>query len=234
MSEGQGDESKGLRRIATGAAVGLAAGIMGLVTPIILVLFATYSPGTLFSLGRTLFEVTSILALAGALMFAISLLIYRLGFAALIKFDPRFWVASILCLLGTLGVLLIVVAIAIAYSSSDAMSQCIQGAPTRALSCVRSAAPLAAYSGTLGFWLAWLGGLGIVVGLALAGRRYTQASLYGGTAAYALLLLGLVAPSLGVLFAIGSLEYPLLLASVLAIIAPALVLGGSRKSLGRD
>src|SRR4029077_7963367 len=149
--------------------IGLAAGIAGLVLPVALILIVTYSPSTIFLRGRELVEVTAIMALAGAILFAVSLLVYRLGFAALRPFDRRFWSASILCLFGTVGVLLIVVALGIAFVSSDSMANCIQGAPSRALGCVRTAAPVASYSGVLGFWLLWLGGLGIVVGIGLAG-----------------------------------------------------------------
>jgi hypothetical protein len=223
------DEPRGLRRIAQGSLFGLAAGIAGLVLPIILILLATYSPGTPFLQGAQLIQVTAIMALAGAILFAVALLVYRLGFAALRRFDPRFWTASVLAMLGTVGVLLIVVAIALAFVSSDAMASCIQGAPTHALACLKTAAPLASYSGLLGFWLLWLGGLGIVVGIGLAAHRYSESWFYGGAVVYALLLLGLIAPALAFLFPIGALTYPLLAAPLLALIAPAAIFEGTTK-----
>ncbi|MCI4345168.1 MAG: hypothetical protein L3K07_00210 [Thermoplasmata archaeon] len=228
------DEPKGLRRIGLGAAIGLAAGIAGLVLPVALILLATYSPGTPFLRGVQLIQVTAIMALAGAILFALALLAYRLGFTALRRFDPRFWTASILCMIGTVGVLLVVLAIAIAFTSSDVMANCIQGAPTHALTCLQAAAPLASYSALLGFWLLWLGGLGIVVGIALAAFRYTQGWFYGGAALYAMLLLGLIAPALGLLFPIGALTYPILAAPVLALLAPVTILEGSQRARRRN
>jgi hypothetical protein len=230
-AEPGGDDPKGLHRIGTGSTIGLAAGIAGLVLPVTLILLATYSPGTPFLRGTELIQVTAIMALAGAILFAIALLVYRLGFAALRHFDRRFWTASILCMLGTVGVLLIVAAIALAFASSDAMANCIQGAPTHALACLKTAAPLASYSGLVGFWLLWLGGLGIVVGIGLAAVRYGEGWFYGGAALYALLLLGLIAPALGLLFPIGALTYPLLAAPVLALLAPAVIFEGSNRAL---
>jgi hypothetical protein len=229
--ESHGDESNGLRRISTGSAIGLAAGVIGLGLPITLILLPTLSPGTIYLTGPELIETTAGLALVGAVLFAVSLLVFRLGFAALRGFDRRFWTASILCMIGTVGVILIVVPIALAASSSDAIARCIQGAPSRTLACVSSVAPLASYWAIAAFWLLWLGGLGIVVGITLAGRRYRQIWLYLGAALYAVLLLGLLAPLLGLLFPIGALTYPLLAAPFLVLLGAALIFQGSRRAM---
>src|SRR5277367_1087856 len=98
------DESRGLQRIVTGSSVGLAAGVVGLALPVSLYILATYSPGTLVLTTSQLVQITAILALAGAVLFAISLTFYRWGFWALQSADRRFWAASVLCLLGTVGV----------------------------------------------------------------------------------------------------------------------------------
>jgi hypothetical protein len=226
-----GDESKGLHRLATGSTVGLAAGIVGLALPVTLFFFSTYSPGTLLIRSSTLIQVTAIMALAGAILFAISLLIYRFGFALLRAADKRFWAASVLCILGSIGVLLIVLPMLLAFATSDTMASCIQGAPSKTLSCLRSAAPLAAYVGIVGLWLLWLGGVGIVVGIGLASVRYREAWLTGGAALYALLLLGFIAPVLGFVFSIGGLVYPILALPVLVILAPAVISHGSHRVL---
>jgi hypothetical protein len=228
-----GDESKGLRRIATGATIGLAAGIAGLAFPVALILVATYGRGFIVLPGPELVQVTAIMALAGALLFAISLLVYRLGFRALRAYEPRFWSASILCLVGTIGVLLIVVAIGLAFVSSNAMANCIQGAPTKALTCLQTAAPLSSYSGVVGAWLLWLGAAGVVVGIGLTGARYRGGWLFGGAALYSLLLLGLLAPIIGLFVPLSELTYPLLAAPALALLAPATVLEGCNQALGR-
>src|SRR4029077_8294901 len=100
----------------------------------------------------TLIQVTAIMAIAGAILFAISLIVYRIGFGSLRVTDPRFWVASALCMVGTVGVVLFLLPIALAFTASDVMASCIRWAPTKALSCLRTAAPLAADVGVAGFW----------------------------------------------------------------------------------
>ncbi|HXQ49322.1 MAG TPA: hypothetical protein VN842_06080 [Thermoplasmata archaeon] len=224
---------KGVRRIETGSVIGLAAGLVGIGLPIALVLFAAYAPGVKLLTGKQLIEVTAILAIAGALLFAISLLVFRLGFSTLRAFDHRFWSASVLCMLGSVGVLLLIVPIGIAFASSDAISNCIAGAPSHALTCIRSVSPLASYSATVAFWLLWLGGLGIVIGVGLAASRFHQALFYGGAAVYAVLLLGLLGPALGLLVPVVSLTYPLLAAPFLILLASALTFQGCRRAVQR-
>ena len=226
------DEPKGLRRFETGAVFGLAGGVAGLVLPITLNLLAFYDPVGVFTFGTTLVELTTIFVLTGAFLLAISLIYYRFGFSALRKFDRWFLGASILCNIGSIGLLLIIIPMALALYSTPAMVQCIRGAPSHALSCLGTIQPLFAYAVILGFWLPWLGGLGIVVGLELGGRRYREARLFGGGAAYALLLLVLIAPFVALLFPVGGWQYPLLTVPLLALLAPTLVYAGSHRLLG--
>src|SRR5579864_8908945 len=117
-----GEEAHGLARIATGSTVGLAAGLVGLALPVSLFVLAAYSPGTLYLSTLQLVQVTAILALAGALLFAISLTLYRWGFWSLQRIDRRFWIASVLCLVGMLGVVLLILPMIIAFTVSDAMA----------------------------------------------------------------------------------------------------------------
>jgi hypothetical protein len=223
--------SKGLRRIATGSTVGLAAGVIGLAVPVLLLLLQSESPGVLPLTGSQLLQVSAVLAIAGALLLAISLIVYRFGFLSFGKLDHRFWIASILCTLGTVGLVLIILPIAIALTSSDTMAACIQGSPTHAPACLRTAAPLASYVAVLGIWLLWIGGLGIVVGLSLVSLRYREVWLTAGAALYAILLLGLVAPALALLFPIGGLAYAVLALPVLVLIAPAATSRGSHRAM---
>jgi hypothetical protein len=222
---------QGLRHIETGSWVGLGAGTAALALPVAVVLLATYRPETPFLRGAQLIDVTAVFALIGAILFAVSLYVYQIGFSALRPFDRRFWAASILSLCGTAGAILVIVTIALALYSSSAIADCIQGAPTQALVCLHTAAPIASYSGAVGFWLVWLGGLGIVVGVGLAGTRYREPWLFGGATLYGFLLLGLLAPAVGLLFPLGSLTYPILAAPVFGLVAPALIFEGSNRAL---
>ncbi len=222
------DEQKGLRRLRAGAAVGLVGGMIGLVLPVSLNLIALYRLFGLVAISSTLVQFTAVFVLVGAIVFAVSLMIYRFGFTALRKLDRWFFVASALAIVGSVGLVLLAVSTLSALYSTPSIVQCIQAAPSSALSCLRAAQPLTAYSAALGLWLAWLGGLGIVVGLSLAGRRYLDGWLLGGGVVYALLLLVLIAPLVSILFPLGGWQYPLLTVPVLALLAPALVYRGSR------
>jgi hypothetical protein len=222
------DETKGLRRFYLGSLFGVAGGVVGLLLPVSFNLLAFYTTFGLLRVGTFLVALTAFLVLAGALLLAISLMAYRLGFGALRRFDRWFLSASILCNIGTIGLILIVAAAALSLQSSPVLATCIRTSPTQALSCLHSVQPLTAYSVIVGFWLAWLGGLGVVVGLELGGRRYRRSRLITGGALYAVLLLVLIDPFVVLLFPVGGWQYPLLTVPVLALGAPAFVLLGSR------
>jgi len=225
------EDQTGARRLALGAGLGLVAAILTIALPLVFLYLATYDPGGFFTFTSTLFSVLSILVLAGAILFLLSLFVYRRGYATLRKVDGRFWTASVLCLIGSIGFLLIVVLAAVVLGSPGSLSSCLHGAPSHALSCLRSSQPIGAYSGLVGFALTWLGGIGIVLGLFLAGSRFARGALSGGAVLYLLLLLVLVGPFLALLVPIPGTQYVLLVAPLLAILAPALVLGGALRPL---
>jgi hypothetical protein len=202
------------------------------VLPVSVNLLAFYHTFGLLTFGATLLGLSGTLVLVGALLLALSFLFYRLGFGALRRTDGWFLSASILCTIGTVGLILVLIAAALALTSTPALAQCIQAAPSHAQSCLRAVPPLTAYSVVTGFWLAWLGGAGIVVGLVLGGRRHREMRLVAGGSVYALLLLVLIAPFTALLLPIGGWQYPLLTLPVLAVLAPALVLVGSHRALG--
>ncbi|MGC2290179.1 MAG: hypothetical protein WA688_10055 [Thermoplasmata archaeon] len=219
-------DPKGLRWIATGAGLGLTAAATGLAIPVALVLLATYSPTGLLRFGPTLIQATGLLAVVGTLLFAVSLIAFRYGFAAFRKFERWFWSASILCLIGTVGWVLLILPAGIALLASNALFLCVQAAPTKALVCIQSVTPLAGYVAVIAFWLVWVGQLGIVVGLALTGRRFRETLLHAGTALYALLLLVFIAPFIGLVFVSGALSYAVIATVALGLLAPACVAYG--------
>jgi hypothetical protein len=223
------EDHTGARRLALGGGLGFAAGLLTLVLPLVFLYLATYDPGGFLTLGPDLFQDLSILVLAGAILFLLSLLLFRRAFSVLRTVDPRFGVASTLCLVGSVGFLLIVVLAAYVLGSTDSLSSCLNGSPSHALTCLRSDQPVGAYSGLLGFWLGWVGGVGIVLGLFSAARRFERGALSGGAALYLLLLLVLVGPFLEVLVTVPGAQYLLLVAPVFAVLAPGLVLAGARR-----
>lgn len=225
------EEQRGLQRFRLGAAVGVIGGLVGLVLPVSVNLLAFYDYIGVPTAGATLVDLTSIFVILGALLFAVSLLIYRYGFVALRRVDPWFYTASILCLVGSVGLLLIILAAGLALQSSPTLAQCIQGTPSLTMTCLQAVQPLTAYSVVVGFWLAWFGALGIVVGLGMGARRYHGVRLGAGSAAYAVLLLVLIDPFIALLFPVGGWQYPLLTLPVLALAAPLLVYFGCRRVL---
>ncbi|MCI4323275.1 MAG: hypothetical protein L3K03_04550 [Thermoplasmata archaeon] len=219
-------ENPGIRRIAIGAGLGLAGGLVGIVFPIALIVLGTLEPGGLAKLGSSTLEATTILVLAGALLFVLSLALYRWGFSALRKVDRTFTTASILCLVGSLGFLLILLAATLLVGSSNALVACAQ-VPQQGLKCLDNVSPLGAYSATIGFWMAWIGGVGLVLGLGHTGGRYHRAPIYGGSFLYGLLLLVVVGPFLGLVYAVPHVEYLLLAIPLLALLAPGFTLWGA-------
>jgi hypothetical protein len=224
-------EIKGVGRLGVGAGVGLAGGIVGVVLPIVFLWLATHTPGGFFVTNATLIETTGFLVLAGSVILLVSLFLYRRGFAVLRKVDLRFGVASALCIVGSVGFLLLLVSAAFLVGSSSALVHCLHQSPTAALTCIRSGQPLGADTGLAGFWLGWLGGVGIVVGLAVAGRRFEKTVVSGGAALYAILLLILIGPFLALITSLPGIDELLLAVPVFIVLAPGLVLGGARRTL---
>ena len=226
-------DRKGLDRIAMGAGVGLAGALLAIVVPVAFLLVAAYAPGSFLSLHQTGFiEATALLVLAGAILFLLSLFVYRRGFAQLRKVDSRFKVASALCIIGTIGFLLILVAAVVIVGSANSLLTCIDGHPTHALTCLRSGEPLGAYTGLVGFWLGWLGGVGLVLGLSAGSSRFRSRAMGAGAALYGVLLLALVGPFISLVVTFPGVEYLLLVSPILSLAAPLLVFRGSRPPPG--
>ncbi|MGC2289587.1 MAG: hypothetical protein WA688_07000, partial [Thermoplasmata archaeon] len=112
-------EVKGLGRLGTGAGVGLAGGIVGVVLPIVFLWLASHNPGGFFTYDTTLVDTIGFFVLAGAVLLLVSLFLYRRGFAVLRKIDGRFAVASVLCIVGSIGFLLLLVSAAVLVGSSS-------------------------------------------------------------------------------------------------------------------
>lgn len=209
----------------------MAGGIIGVVLPVVFLWLTVHNPGGFFAYNTTLIDTTGFFVLAGAILLLVSLFLYRRGFALLRKVDARFGIASLLCIIGSIGFLLILVSAGILVGSSSSLITCLHQSPSGALSCIRSGQPLGADTGLVGFWLGWLGGLGIVVGLSMAGRRYRNSTVSGGAALYAILLLVLIGPFLSLLVVLPGIDYLLLVAPLFLVLGPGLVLGGTRRTL---
>lgn len=224
-------DHRGIRRLGIGSGLGIAGGLLAVALPLGLLALNAYGPSEFFTFTTFFVQLLSVLLLAGAILFLLSLFTYRRAFAALRHADRRFVTASVLCLVGTLGFLLLVIAAAVLLGSTSSLLTCWHGQPSHALSCVRSGTPLGAYTGLAGFWLGWLGGLGIVLGLSLAGHRFRRGALTGGAVLYSLLLLVLIGPFADLVFPVPGVRYLVVVAPLLVLLAPAVVWAGSRRPL---
>jgi hypothetical protein len=223
-------EAKGAGRIGIGAGLGFVGALCAIVVPLAFLFLVTEVHTGFFVFGSSLVEVTSLLVLVGAILLLLSLFFYRRSFAALRKLDRRFVAASVLCILGSLGFLLLLVAAAVVVGNANSLLACAHGQPSHALSCLRSGQPLGAITGTVGFLLGWLGGLGVVLGLFLAGNRFKVGALSGSAVVYTVLLLILLIPFVALVVTIPDLAGLVILAPILAILAPALALVGANRS----
>ena len=139
--------------------------------------------------------------------------------------------ASVLCLIGSLGFLLLLVTAALLLGSTSSLVACLHGAPSHALSCASEVSNRSASDTSLiGFWLAWIGGVGILLGLSLAGRRFASGMLSGGAVLYGLLLIVLVGPFVVLFVTLPGASYLTLVAPALAILATALAFGGASRA----
>jgi len=219
-------DEKGTIRMGLGAWMGLFAGLLAIVIPIVAVVVSSYHVGGVFSFG-TFVQASSGLILAGAILYLLSLFLYRRAFAALRKVDSDFSAASFLCLVGSLGFLLIIISAAVLAGSAASVFSCAHGQPSHALSCLESGQPLGAYTGIAGFVCAWLGGLGIVLGLWLAGGRFARRTIDAGAVVYLVFLFLVLVPFVELAVGIPDVQALLLLVPVLTILAPLLVLVGA-------
>ncbi|MFZ0700122.1 MAG: hypothetical protein WAN74_08055 [Thermoplasmata archaeon] len=223
-------EEKGLHRFRIGAWAGLIGVVLAIVLPLALLWLAAHGPAGVFTLDSTLLQYTNWLVIAGALLFLLSLMMYRWGFSALRKADSRFNVAIALCWIGSIGFILVVVIASYFQGSLGSISACIHGQPTSILSCLNKLSPLGAATAAIGFWLGWIGSLGVVIGLVLGGGRISSVLLTVGGVLYTLLLVVLVLPFASQLTHIPGLEYIVVLAPLFGILAPIFVLGGAHRA----
>ncbi len=227
----EGKASASLRR---GSAAAIGGALLALGVPAVLLALTSrgYRPFALSD--ANLLRLESALVVVGAILVLLALLLYRRAFSHLRHTDRRLVPAATLCLVGSLGALAIVVAGAYLSGGPAGFTGCLNGHASHALSCLRSEDPTAGYLALAGFWLVWLGAVGLAVGLLLSGRHFRSASLTAGGVVYALLVLDLLAP-FAALLVVSSLSrlvatYALLGAPVLALVAAGLVYGGARAS----
>ncbi len=216
---------RGARWLYAGGVFGGVGGLIGLALPLAFVYLAKYNPGGFFVIAPSLIRFTGLFVLAGSVLVLASFFCYRWAYSVLRQAHRGYWGASLLCLVGSSGLVLIAVAAAFATGGAVALEACVRGSYSNALSCVESASPVGAYAGLLGFWLGWIGAIGIAVGLFLASGSFRSPAYGAAGVLYALLLAVLVGPLVGLVHAVPYATYLLAAAPVLAILAPVFVAG---------
>jgi uncharacterized membrane protein len=220
-------DEKGAFRLALGAWFGLFGGIVTIVIPLVAVLLSTYNPGGAFTFGTLFLQISGSLILAGSILFVLSFFLYRRGFSALRKVDSEFTVASFLCLLGTIGFLLVIASAVVLAGTATSVLQCAHGHPSHALACLESGQPLGAYTGLVGFVLAWVGGVGVVFGLWVAGSRLSNRTINWGAFLYLIFLFLVLVPLIELAVRLPGIVILLLVVPILTVAAPLLVLMGT-------
>ena len=216
------------RRIGWGALFGLAAAVLAIGIPSIAIFLVTLHPGGALAFGTGLVELSGGLVLAGALLYILSLFLYRRSFAALRRLDAEFALASALCLVGSVGFVLLLVAATVLAGTASSLQNCLAGHPSHALACLASNAPLGAYTAIAGFVLGWLGGLGVVFGLWLAGSHYQRRGVDLGAVLYLFFLLVLLVPFFELAASFTGGNVFLLVVPLASVLAPLFVLIGIR------
>ena len=226
----QARDEKGAGRLALGAWFGLFAGLLAVVIPILVLEISKYSPVGFFTLAADSLLTSSIVVVIGALLFAVSMYFYRSAFSKMRKYDPLLWGATILCLVGSIGFLLLVISAGFLAGHTDTLEGCLKGPASGILSCIEAGQPFGGFTAVVGFACAWLGGLGIVVGLLVSSGHLGRGSIGLGGILYLIFLIVALIPFIGLIVEFPGVHYVLLLLPIFVIAAPALVLVGSRSA----
>ena len=224
------EEEVGRRRLRTGALLGLSGALLSIGVPAALVIVAELLPSVGAPPLATIWSIAVPLGVVGAILLAVSLFLYRRAFAALGTVDPRLRAASALCLAGTLGTLLLVVAAIALVGSIAPVGTCLGDQPSRLFHCLATGPESSAFgvdAAIAGFVLAWIGGLGIALGLGWEGGRTSTPVLTAAGFLYGLLLLVLVGPLAAFVHPFSGAAYLFVSVPILAVGAPALVVAGS-------
>jgi hypothetical protein len=221
-------DAKGASRMSLGGWLGLVAAFLTIAFPIVILEVSAYHPGGFFTFASSTIEASGLLVIVGAVLYVVSLMMYRWSFSTLRKYNPQFWSATILCLIGSIGFLLIIVSVAVVAGNTSSLLTCVHGQPSHAISCLESGEPFGAYTVLVGFACAWIGGIGVVVGLSLAGELFRRMTIRLGAAIYLLFLLAALIPLVDEVIAVPSVQYLVVILPLLAIAAPVFVLLGAR------
>ncbi len=194
-------EMTGASRIKWGALLGTLGLVLAIAGVFIIILDVGFAVGggitstaNFQTILNTIFAAVGAI-LAGVVLALLSFVLYTLGFASLRRADSRFTVPMVLCVIGLIGLLLLI-GFAGLYAASI---QSALGCGSSDTTCQNSATSLPAGAGAL----LWVGGLVALVGLIGAilgiwrfGGRYQSGVAKAGAILYIIPVLAIIAPIL--------------------------------------
>jgi hypothetical protein len=194
-------EIAGASRIKWGALLGTLGLVLAIAGVLIVILDVGFGVGggisstaNFQSLLNTIFVAVGAI-LAGVALAFLSFVLYTLGFASLRKADSRFTVPMVLCVIGLVGLLLLIGFAGLYAASIHSALGCGPNDTT----CQNSATSLPTGAGALlygGGLVALLGLIGTILGLWRFGSRYQSGVAKAGAILYIIPVLAIIAPIL--------------------------------------
>jgi len=224
------EEGKSAIVLRLGSLLALGAALVAGAVPATLALLSRRHLYGLAAGSRSVVATEGLLVAAGAVLGLLAFLCYRRAFGHLRHTDPWLAPVSLTCLIGSVGAIAVIVAGALVSGGSSAVTDCLGGRSTHALACLRSADPTTGYLVVAGFWLVWVGAVGLCVGLILSGRHFRRRAVVVGGILYAVLVVDVLVPFAGTLAAVPGTTEALVLAPFAAVAAPLLVYVGTPSS----
>ena len=229
------EEAKASTLFRWGSLAAILGSVVALGAPTVLLLLAAGRRAGLSPASSRVLEAESLLVVAGAVLLLLALFLYRRAFVRLKHVDRRLRPVADVCLVGTVGAVVLVVVGAVVADGASSLTGCLGGHAAHALGCLRSDDPTVGYLAIAGFWLLWAGMAAVAAGLILAGRHFGRRAMTAGGAVYAILAADVAVPFAAVLVPLSAATaYPLGAAPVLAVAAAGLVYVGARSALAHD
>lgn len=194
-------EVTGASRIKWGALLGILGLVLAIAGFFLIILDVGFAVGGGISSAANFQTILNTIFLAfGAILAGVGLallsfVLYTLGFASLRKADGRFSAPMVLCIIGLIGLLLLLAFAGLYIASIHAALACA----STDLTCQNNATSLPSGSAALlygGGFLAFLGLIGAILGLWRFGSRYQSTLAKVGAILYIIPVLAIIAPIL--------------------------------------
>jgi uncharacterized protein DUF973 len=195
------DEVRGLRLARGGAVTALISLLLALLSPIAIILLSgieVHYGGFHFGSGsfnNTIFEEILVVVSIGFLIAIVAVILYTLSFGAFRKVQSGFGGPRVLLILGVIGTFLIFVGVVLILSQFLMAVSCVKAGGSA--SCVSISSIVGAVLVIfLGLFLAFLGWIGLIIGLWRIGSRYHSTITKVGAILTIIPVVSIIAPIL--------------------------------------